>query len=110
MKLGILSTAIVTTDGLYRLKTISLTEAQELAQNYQRLDGLDSAVGHASTAEILARLLGVEIPVNRQQFEQKTEQVALVFKIKGRIPEGQILSEEQIESIGYDLKILERLQ
>ena len=105
MKLAILNTSIATADGNYALRTITLDEAQFLVNE---ADGLDSAVGHAATAEILTRLLGVDIPVNRQQFAQQVGQKALVFKLSGRIPEGTILSLEEIENLGYELKVLER--
>jgi hypothetical protein len=109
MKLGVLNTSIATSDGIYSLRTIDLNEATALVQQAQESDGIDSAVGHAATAEVLSHLLNVDVPVNRQQFAQLPGQKALVFKLNGRIPEGQILDLEQINAIGYELKILERL-
>lgn len=105
MKLGLLNTTIATNDGEYRLQTISLDEALALVKES---NGLDSAIGHAATAEVLSRLLGIDVPVNRQEFAQQAGQKALAFKLKGRIPEGRILSMEEIESLGYVLKVLER--
>lgn len=102
--LAVLNTAIVTTDGDYRIRTITLEEAQQLA----RAAEIDSAVGHESTAQILTNLLGVEVPVNRQLFEQAVGQPALVFKLNGRPPEGQILSAEELTEVGFTFKILER--
>lgn len=99
----ILNTSILTSNGVYRMKTISLDEAKE-----QIADGFKSAVGHQATAEILTELLGVEVAVNRIMFEQADNSSALVFKLKGRPPEGAILSRKEIEEIGYEFKILER--
>lgn len=99
----ILNTSILTANGVYRMKTINLEEAKELV-----LDGFESAVGHQATAEILTELLGVSVPVNRIMFEQKDNSSALVFKLKGRAPEGVILNRKEIEAIGYEFKILER--
>ena len=104
MKLAILNTTIATTDGSYKIKTISLAEAIELVKSSE----IDSAVGHESTAAIASELLDVYIPVNRQYFEQKEGQKALVFKLKGRAPEGVILSREEIENIGYEFKLMTR--
>jgi uncharacterized protein DUF1874 len=59
-------------------------------------------------ADILTTLLGRDIPVNRIDFRQEREQAAIVFKLRGRPPEGAILSAEEVEAIGYDLKILDR--
>lgn len=105
MKLGILNTAVLTADGTFDLRTISLTEARELAA----ASDLDSAVGHDSTAAILSDLLGVDVPVNRQLFAQQVGQLALVFKLNGRPPEGVILGREQLEEIGFTFKVLTRL-
>ena len=101
---GILNTSIITTDGNYTLTTITTTQAQELTQNNQIL----SAVGHEATAQVLTTILGVEVPVNRILFAQEVGQQAIVLKIKGRIPEGKILSLDDIEEIGYDLKLMVR--
>jgi len=105
MKVGILSTSIATVDGSYTLRTINIKEALDLVNGVE----LDSAIGHAATAEVLTRLLGVDIPVNRQEFAQQVGQKALVFKLLGRIPEGVVLSSlEEIEAVGYVLKLLTR--
>ena len=106
MELAILNTTIVTTDGTYTVKTISLDEAKELV--LQNKDNIDSAIGHQSTADIMTTLLGVEIPMNRQLFEQQAGQMALVFKLNGRAAEGRILTVEEIEEMGYSFKIMRR--
>jgi len=104
--LAILNTSIITVDGLYALSTISLSEATRLVQS---AEGLDSAVGHVSSAQILTELLGAEVCVNRQVFVQTVGQKALIFKLCGRPEEGKILSREDIERMGYEFKVLERL-
>jgi hypothetical protein len=103
-KIAILNTSICTSDGYYSLETISLEFARTLVENYNFI----SAIGHDSTAQILTELLGVDIPVNRIQFEQEAGQTALVFKLNGRPPEGKILTKEEIEEIGYSFKVLVR--
>ena len=108
MKLGILNTSIITTEGTFELKGITLEEAKELVKNNK--ENLLSAVGHQSTADILTELLGLEIPVNRINFIQEAQQSALVFKLNGRAPEGVILSREEIETIGYKFQILKRIK
>lgn len=108
MKLALLNTSILTSTGLFSLDDITLTEARELVQ--ENLNELDSAIGHQSTAEIMSSLLEVEIPVNRQVFQQQVEQKALVFKLNGRPEEGKVLTVDDIENIGYKFQILERLR
>lgn len=101
----VFNTSILTQSGLYRLIDISLDEAKKLATANE----LDSAVGHAATAEIMTTLLNTEIPVNRQFAQQKVGQLALVFKLNGRPEEGKILSAEEIEAIGFKFQLLERI-
>ena len=108
MKLGILNTSIITAEGTFELKGITLEEAKKLIKNNK--ENILSAVGHQSTADILTELLGLEIPVNRINFIQEAQQSALVFKLNGRAPEGVILSREEIETIGYKFQILKRIK
>jgi Domain of unknown function (DUF1874) len=107
MQLAILNTSILTNYGSFSYTPLSLDDAREIVR--QALDetmgpdgGILSAVGHQSTSDILTELLGVEIPVNRIQFAQEVQQSAIVFKLKGRAPEGTILSSDEIEAIGYE--------
>lgn len=108
MKLGLLNTSIITADGEYSLKTISLSEARKLVGN--NVGNLDSAIGHKSTAEVMTTLLGTSIAMNRQLFKQQEGQQALVFKLNGRPEEGKLLSTEEIEAIGYKFQLLTRIK
>uniref|UniRef100_UPI0033900486 STIV orfB116 family protein n=1 Tax=Enterocloster aldenensis TaxID=358742 RepID=UPI0033900486 len=94
-KLALLNTSILTAAGNYIVTDNAVN--------------LDSAIGHASTAEIMTTLLEADIPVNRQMFTQDVGQRALVFKLSGRPEEGKILTTEEIEAIGYKFQLLERL-
>ena len=103
LPIAILNTTILTADGDFSLKTISLKEAKKLIKGKEIL----SAVGHESTSQILTNLLKVDVPVNRIQFKQESGQKALCFKLLGRPEEGKILTLKEIEEIGYEFKILE---
>jgi len=105
MKLALLNTSIVTSDGAYTLEAVSLNEAKKLVSESE----IDSAIGHEATAQILSELLGVAVPMNRQVFAQEKGQTALVFKLNGRPPEGQILDRQEIEKVGYSFKKLVRV-
>lgn len=104
MEIGILNCAICTDVGEYSFKKSSLEEVKKLLKesNFNFI----SAIGHQSTAEVLSELLDVNIPVNRIKFKQKLGQTAIVFKLLDRIPEGKILSKEEIEAIGYEFCLL----
>lgn len=109
MKLAILNTSIVTSDGTYSLITINKSVAIHLAVYAMEHEGIDSAVGHFAAAELLTRLLQVEVRMNRQMFAQEIGQKALVFKLLGRLPEGKVLTLEEIDEIGYEFKLLTRI-
>lgn len=104
--LALLNTSIITEDGQYTLETIDLDHAKELVAS---AEALDSAIGHDATAQIMTTLLGAEVAVNRQIFAQQIGQVALVFKLNGRPPEGTILTLDEIEKIGYTWKMMTRI-
>lgn len=103
--IAILNTTIATADGEYSLKTISLEETKEILKDKNIL----SAIGHESTAQILTQLLNREVNLNRIEFTQNVNQKAICFKLKGRPKEGQILSLQELEKIGYEFKLLTRL-
>lgn len=103
MKTTILNTSIITAYGSYSYKPCSLEQARVLVQN-----GFQSAVGHESTAQVISTILGIDCPVNRMQYKQGPGDMALVFKMKARAPEGKILTVEELEVVGYEWGTLER--
>ena len=102
----LLNTSILTDYGTYTYEPCTAKDAKAavLANMFE------SAIGHASTAEILTVLLGVTVIVRRVEYRQKVGELALVFKLRGRPPEGKILSGEEIEAIGYDFGFLLRTE
>lgn len=125
MKLEILNTSILTAAGSYKMVPCSLNSAKFVlrsalavaqmgvidaeANGYStQYDGVESAIGHEATAQILSEVLGEPIPFNRIAFTQAPGQTALVFKLKGRAQEGVILTREQIDEIGYEFFLLIR--
>ncbi len=69
-----------------------------------------SAVGHASTAKLLSKLLNYPIKVNRIEVQMKVGETALVFSLKDRQPEGIVLSLKDIKKLKYKLGILKRVK
>jgi rRNA maturation protein Rpf1 len=106
MKVTLLNTGVLTNFGSYAYSPINLDEAKNLVTK----NAFQSAIGHQSTAEVLTELLGVKVVANRLEFFQTVTDVALIFKLRSRPPEGKILSREEIEEIGYDFGILRRLK
>jgi hypothetical protein len=65
--------------------------------------GFISAVGHEATAKLLTELLGVEIPVNRIQVKMTHGDQGIHFSLKQRLPEGKILTLDELKQVGYYL-------
>ena len=110
----LLNTSILTAYGCFSYRETTLDYARFVAQLAHRsaqsalcdMGPLLSAIGHESTAQVLTSLLGVPVPVNRVQYEQSPDDLAIVFKLRGRPPEGRILTVQEIEAIGFDFGML----
>lgn len=108
MKLGLLNTSIITTVGTYKMVDLTLAQAKDLAQANK--DNLLSAIGHNATADVLTKLLGVDVPANRIVFSQDIGQQAIVLKMRGRLPDDvKDLTVDDMQQIGFDLFLLTRL-
>lgn len=101
--LYILSSTVITTPGLsYDSEFITVERARQYVADHP----WRSAIGHTSTAEIASALLGRDIPVSRDTISMADGDLAVCIKLRGRAPEGVILSREEVEQIGYDLVLL----
>jgi len=69
--------------------------------------GFVSAVGHESTAKLLSQLLGIEIPVNRIEIKIEYGDKLIVFQLLQRLPEGKVLSEEELRQVKYRFLVVE---
>ena len=65
--------------------------------------GFVSAIGHPGAAQFLSRLLDLEVPVNRIHVQMKTGDAALVLRLKERLPEGAVLTDEQMRALPFEL-------
>lgn len=107
--LTFLNAAIITAHGAFEFQKLLLKEAREIVGEFHASNRkISSAIGHAATAELMTRLLKFPVPPNRIDFKQTTEDVALVFQLKKRAPEGVVLTREELEEIGYELGLLTR--
>jgi hypothetical protein len=107
VKITLLNSAILTAYGIFDYKFISLEEAKLTVRT---ADEVQSGIGHASTAEILAELLEFPVDKNRFEYKQETGETALIFRLKQRPSEGKILNRAEIEEIGYEFGLLRRLK
>lgn len=106
MNIYLTNTTIIPNDGVYQCETISLDIVKKaIAGGFT----LTSAIGHQSTADILTELMAMPVEVNRIAIEMEVDDIMVAFKLKQRPPEGKILTQEEIEAIGYEFKIIERV-
>ena len=107
MKLAFLTTTVATAnDATFKLRTVSLEEAREIAKS---ADETQSYIRHSATAKVMAAILGVEVPLGETQLKQEVGQQALVFKLRTRLGERQVLTtEKELDEVGYDFVLMTR--
>ncbi len=106
LPIGIFNGTVVTTDGLYRIQQISIEEAKQLVATHST----ESAVGHSAAANLLSDILGISVNENRIQFVQQPGQLAIALKLNIRPQEGAVLTKAEMLSIGFTLRLIERLE
>ena len=81
----------------------------ESIENIKKLlrKGFISAVGHESTAKVLSKILDIEIPVNRVEIKIERGDKLVVFQLLQRLPEGKVLSEEELRQVKYRFLVVE---
>ncbi len=89
-----------------RFERVNLEFVKELVQ-YAKARNIEivSVVGHEATARLLSQLLSIEVPVNRIQYTLKPNDILLVFTVPVRLPEGKVLSEQELREIADKLNI-----
>jgi len=102
--LYLMSTTIIPSgaEGLWNVKGVSLDEARFIFEVAYCDGNFTSAIGHASTAEVMSELLGKTIEANRLNVCPQAGDEFLCFKLKQRPPEGAILDRPQLEELGYE--------
>jgi len=102
----LLNSPVITAEGLFRYRRISLEEARALVAGEE----IRSAIGHADTAKLVARLLSIGCPTARIGVKQQVGERALVFRLRERPATPGELSLEEVERIGYEWGLLDRVE
>jgi hypothetical protein len=79
-----------------RMRKAEVDEVRQLLSQ-----GFVSAIGHEGTARLLTELLGVQVPYNRVSVSLQPGDVAIHFVLRARLPEGKILSYEELQNLDY---------
>lgn len=106
--LAILNSLTVTSDGTFTVRTVSENEALGIVNDAIETTGFKSYVGHESTAQIISTVLGLDVQATHAQLSQRVGQLALAFKLNGRPKPGVELNREELEEIGFTLKLIYR--
>ena len=104
--LALLNSSILTAFGSYTYEHLNA----ELARSMIVSEGYTSYIGHEGTCAALSELLDMEILFNRAEYCQQPGAKAIIFKLNGRLQQGEVLSsKEDIERTGYILGLLTRI-
>lgn len=105
-KVYIMNSPVITDYGVFKYEKLDIEDAKELLNEYNYI----SAIGHKATAEVMSKLLNHKIPVNRISIKNGLFDVVIAFRFLTRISEGQILTEEQMLNLPYELGLITRLE
>jgi len=78
-----------------KVRKVTVEEAKQLIASQPNFI---SAVGHEATAKVLSQLLGVNIPFNRQSIYLQPGDRAIHFFLRTRLPEGRVLTEDELSN------------
>lgn len=106
-RLVLLNAPVLTAYGKFDFAPLSVDEAR---RTIREAETVESAIGHAATAEVMSKLLDYKIEANRIEFFQTIEDAALIFRLKKRVGEGKVLNAEEIENVGYEFGLLRRIE
>lgn len=82
---------------------ITVTEVNVPAARTLLAAGFESAIGHEASADFLSRLLGLEVHTKRQAVQLRPGDVVIALKLQGRLPEGTVLTAEEMAAVPYKL-------
>jgi len=69
-----------------------------------------NAIGHAATAALLTSRLDLQVEANRVEVSIEPGTLLYVAQVKGRLPEGHVLSEEEIQAVKIDYWLVSQEQ
>lgn len=101
MRLILMNSTVMPCEGTYRAKRITEQEAKDVALTLFPFP-VESYIGYPETADYVAKVLGIGVPVNRGQAELKNGDVVLVCKLKYRVRDPSQKGKLQPEEKDYE--------
>jgi len=96
------SVNMLDSDATISFRRISLDKVKEILKS----NDFKSIVGHPATAQFLSELIGVKIEANREMYKINKDDVLIVAVIGVRLPEGKVLSKEEVEALYKEGKVV----
>lgn len=108
--LYLFNTTIMPNEGVYVNRKVNLEKALEIFESFRIPLGFSgegqiqftSALGHQGSADAFTSLGFEGVEVNRIQATMQPEDQAIAIKVLGRLPEGAILTLEQLQKVGFE--------
>lgn len=100
----LINTPILTAYGDYRFSPLTIHEAKTLLQQKYT-----SAVGHQGTAELLSQLLEQPVAMQRLTIHMQPGDDAVVMRLSQRLPEGVVLTANELAQLRPEFGWLQRL-
>jgi hypothetical protein len=98
------SLGMIESNSILKVTEVSLENVKKLLSS-----GFTSAIGHASTSDILTKMLGIEIQTNRISVKLEQEDILVVFQLQTRLEEGRVLTEAEISQLPTKFYLVEIL-
>lgn len=100
----LLNTPVLTSLGVYQHYKATLDTVKTMLNNATQVV---SAVGHEATAKLMSQVLGYPVATNRVAVTMEQGDIAIVFRMLQRLPEGVVLSEQELLQVPYEITVLE---